>query len=160
MCLSIGRAYESSKQQLQSMSGEGESSQVQRLFNKAATCTQSAHTKQGGRRNENSSRKCTRCGKYSSHSRQECLAKDAECRKCNKKGQYAAMCRTKTVVRYLEDEDDNVLGTVTEEPRMCGAVNWHADVQVTTTTHSRSVKFRTDTGADVTVVPDRFFNKN
>ena len=33
-CLSIGRAYESSKQQLQSMSGEGESSQVQRLFNK------------------------------------------------------------------------------------------------------------------------------
>ena len=88
------------------------------------------------------------------------VVKDAECRKCNKKGHYEAMCRTKTVVRYLEDEDDNVLGTVTEEPRMCGAVNWHADVQVTTTTHSRSVKFRTDTGADVTVVPDRFFNKN
>ena len=117
-------------------------------------------TKQGGRRNENSSRKCTRCGKYSSHNRQECPAKGAECRKCNKKGHYAAMCRIMTVVRYLEDEDYNILGTVTEEPMVCGAVNWHADVQVTTTTHSRSVKFRTDTGADVTVVPDRFFNKN
>ena len=46
------------------------------------------------------------------------------------------MCRTKTVVRYLEDEDDNVLGTVTEELMMRGAVNWHADVQVTTTTQS------------------------
>ena len=43
---------------------------------------------------------------------------------------------------------------------MHGAVNWHADVQVTTTTHSCSVKFRIDTGADVTVLPDRFFNKN
>ena len=70
------------------------------------------------------------------------------------------MCRTKTVVRYLEDEDDNVLGTVTDEPMMRGAVNWHADDQVTTTTHSRSVNFRIDTGADVPVVPDRFFNKN
>ena len=70
------------------------------------------------------------------------------------------MCRTKTEVRYLEDEDDYVLGKVTEERMMCDAVNWHADVQVTTTTHSRSVNFRTDTGADVTVVPDRFFNKN
>ena len=70
------------------------------------------------------------------------------------------MCRTKTEVRYLEDEDDYVLGKVTEERMMCDAVNWHADVQVTTTTHSRSVNFRTDTGADVTVVPDRFFNTN
>ena len=40
-----------------------------------------------------------------------------------------------------------------------GAVNWHADVQATTTTHS-SVKFRIDTGADVTVLPDRFFSKS
>ena len=89
--------------------------------------------------------------------RRECPAKGAECRKCNKKGHNAAMCGT--IVRYLDDEDDSVLGTATEEPMVCGAVNWHADVQVTTTTHSRSVNFRTDTGADVTVVPDRFFNK-
>ena len=53
-CLSIGRAYESSKQQLQSISGEGESSQVQRLFNKkkeGGNMHSSAPTKQGGRRN-------------------------------------------------------------------------------------------------------------
>ena len=70
------------------------------------------------------------------------------------------MCRTKTEVRHLDDEDDYVFGTATEERMVRGAVNWHADVQVTTTTHSRSVNFRIDTGADVTVVPDRFFNKN
>ena len=70
------------------------------------------------------------------------------------------MCRTKTEVGYLDDEDDYVLGTATEERMVRGAVNWHADVQVTTTTHSRPVNFRVDTGADVTVVPDRFFNKN
>ena len=69
-------------------------------------------------------------------------------------------CAEQRLVRYLDDEDDNLLGTVTEEPIVCGAMNWHADVQVTTTTHSRSVNFRIDTGADVTVVPDRFFNKN
>ena len=33
-CMSIGRAYESSKQQLQSMSSEGDSCQIQRLFKK------------------------------------------------------------------------------------------------------------------------------
>ena len=70
------------------------------------------------------------------------------------------MCRTKTEVGYLDDEDDYVLGTATEERMVRGAVNWHADVQVTTTTHSRFMKFRIDTGAAVTVVPDRFFNKN
>ena len=85
--------------------------------------------------------------------------KDAECRKCNKKGHYA-QCAEQRLVRYLDDEDDNLLGTVTEEPMVCGAVNWHADLQVTTTTHSRFMKFRIDTGADVPVVPDRFFNKN
>ena len=69
------------------------------------------------------------------------------------------MCRTKTDVRCLEEED-SILGTVSEEPAVCGAVNWHADVQVTTKTHSHSVNFRIDTGADVTVVPDRFFKKN
>ena len=69
------------------------------------------------------------------------------------------MCRTKTEVRNLDDEDDYVLGTATEERMVRGAVNWHADVQVTTTIHSRPVNFRIDTGADVTVVPDRFFSK-
>ena len=39
-------------------------------------------------------------------------------------------------------------------------MDWHADVQVTTKTHSHSVSFRIDTGADVTVVPSRFFKKN
>ena len=66
------------------------------------------------------------------------------------------MCRTKTDVRYLED----IFGTVTEESGVCGAVNWHADVHVTTKIHSHSVNFRIDAGADVTVVPDRFFKMN
>ena len=114
----------------------------------------------GKRQQQNSSRKCLRCGKYPSHNRHECPAKEEFCRKCNKKGHYAAMCRTKSDVRYLEDEDGNILGTVTEEPAVCGAVDWHADIQVTTKTHSHSVNFRIDTGADVTVVPSRFFKKN
>ena len=70
------------------------------------------------------------------------------------------MCRTKSDVRFLEDEDGNILGTVTEEPAVCGAVDWHADVQVTTKIHSHSVSFRIDTSPDVTVVPSRFFKKN
>ena len=41
------------------------------------------------------------------------------------------MCRTKTEVGYLDDEDDYVLSTATEERMVRGAVNWHADVQKT-----------------------------
>ena len=44
-------------------------------------------------------------------------------------------------MRYLEDEDGNILGTVTEESAVCGAVNWHADVHVTAKTRSHSVSF-------------------
>ena len=38
-CMSIGRAYESPKQQLQSMSSEGDSSQIQRLLKKKHAST-------------------------------------------------------------------------------------------------------------------------
>ena len=166
-CMSIGRAYESSKQQLQSMSSEGDSSQVQRLLKKKNASNMKSTfsptfspSQRGKRQQQNSSRKCSRCGKYPSHNRHECPAKGEICRKCNKEGHFAAMCRTKSDVRFLEDEDGNILGTVTEKPAVCGAVDWHADVQVTTKTHSHSVSFRIDTGADVTVVPSRFFKKN
>ena len=152
-CMSIGMAYESSKQQLQSMSSEGDSSQIQRLFKKK-------HASNMKSKFSPNQRKCLRCGKYPSHNRHECPAKEEFCRKCNKKGHYAAMCRTRSDVRYLEDEDGNILGTVTEESAVCGAVDWHSDVQVTTKTHCHSVSFRIDTGADVTVVPGRFFKEN
>ena len=70
------------------------------------------------------------------------------------------MCTTQSDASYLEDEDGNILGTVTEESAVCGAVNWIVDVHVTTNTHSHSVNFKTDTGADVTVVSSRCFKKN
>ena len=161
--MSIGWEYESSKQQLQSMSSQGDSIQNLTLIQKEHASNMNSKLSpnhRGKSQQQNSSRKCLRCGKYPSHNQHECPAKKEFCRKCNERGHYAAMCRTKSDVRYPEDEDGNILGTVTEEPAVCGAVDWHADVQVTTKTHSHSVSFRTDTSADATVVLDGFFKKN
>ena len=83
-CMSIGRAYESSKQQLQSMSSEGDSSQIQRLLKrKHASNMKSTFSpnQRGKSQQQNSSRKCLSCGKYPSHKRRECPAKEEFCRK-------------------------------------------------------------------------------
>ncbi|KAK7114087.1 hypothetical protein V1264_000209 [Littorina saxatilis] len=169
-CLEIGRAHETSQQQMQSMSG-ADSAQVQRL--------------QGGRRfpkkdkgqqgqsrshqpyQSNSSKpqsngnKCDRCGKSPKHNRKDCPAREAECRVCSKRGHYAVVCRSKNSVRQVEEDDDDViLGSITSNET--ATVNslkedlWHADIEV----NGQRVKFRVDTGADVSVVPERYFRKD
>ena len=103
--------------------------------------------------------------KYPGHGRQACPAKDGECRKCKKKGHCAALCRSKTVRQVMEEEQQPILGSVTAEapaaPTYINTVcsTWYADSEVTTSVRSKSVKFRIDTGADVTVVPAGFFRK-
>ena len=162
-CLTIGRAYEAAKQQLHSMStGTTEESQIQRLMYRKGRGNGNPNRRRNQQQGDSWTEKgkCSRCGKYPGHSRQACPARDAECRKCKKKGHYAALCKSKAVGQVVE-EDEDFLGSVTAEASAPTCINtigstWYADIEVTISVHSRSVKFRLDTGADVTVVPAGF----
>ena len=105
----------------------------------------------------NDTQSCGRCGKAPAHSRGDCPAKDAECRKCSKKGHCAAVCRSNKFVRHMEEEEDIILGAITEGQVNTLKEDWfHAKIQV----NGQNIQFRVDTGADVSVIPDRFFKKN
>ena len=93
--------------------------------------------------------KCTRCGYETHRRRQDCPALKAECNKCKKIGHYAVQCRTREV-RHIEDEDMPTLGSVLE----INSVNsWNTEILV----NQKKMEFRIDTGADVSVIPDRCF---
>lgn len=108
-------------------------------------------------------RKCIRCGYFTSHGRDDCPAMHATCNKCKKLGHYASECRTKSV-RGVAKEENDFLGSISlgniKNGEEEGKIDWQINIKVTTTKNSRIVNFRLDTGADVTVVPDRFFRKN
>lgn len=163
-CLEIGRAHETSRQQSQSIStgqeGSGACAQVSRLKNKFRRPKKDEQ----GYKEQKSEKKCSRCGKSPKHTHRDCPAKEAECHKCKKKGHYAAMCRTKKIVRLLEEEQENdfILGSITTEENKSSSIGniqedlWHAKV----VTNGKPITYRVDTGADVTVLPEKFFKKN
>ena len=116
--------------------------------------------------------KCMRCGSTSeNHWRLKCPARDATCAKCNKLGHFAKVCLStpkkigaiaagdsKEPDEVDSDEDGFFLGVIGNTDRK--TKHWSEEVEVNGVT----VKFKLDTGADVTVIGDsiytRFFSKN
>ena len=95
--------------------------------------------------------KCYRCG--SSHG-SSCPAKNTLCHRCKKRGHYARCCKTKQVTevncKYTQSskssEEEFFIGTMTDindDPR-----RWLVHLQV----NSHDVKFKIDSGADVSVM--------
>ena len=67
------------------------------------------------------------------------------CRSCWKKGHYQHVCMSSRAMNEVQEEDDSIiLGTIT-----AGGDPSLIDIQVM----DRNVKFKVDTGADVTVNP-------
>lgn len=160
-CLQIGRAFEASKQQMKSMQEGLKEVQVQKIFHKKDKEPQK-HKQSGNYKNKHgsgSAQKCSRCGKFPGHAKANCPAKDAECRKCKKIGHWAKQCRTRIEVGGIVD-DEILLGAVINADVSGIDADWHVDIKVTTPVRSRSVRFRMDTGADVTVVPANYFQKD
>ena len=93
---------------------------------------------------------CTRCGYAREHPRAECKARDARCGKCNKVGHFAKLCRSRAVIAAAEAFD-----APTETPFLGLLVTeevspWEVDIRVDDT----PTRFKIDTGADVTCVPE------
>ena len=102
-------------------------------------------------------RKCHRCGR-SPHRKQDCPANSNKCYNCHKIGHYASVCKGKSVSvvqeESSEDSDRDVfLGEVSSKLNN-NQSKWH----VSLTLGSKSVKFKIDTGADVTVIPESVYN--
>lgn len=166
-CLDIGRAYESSRTQSHSMS-QNEVIEVNRLqrgksYKQGRSQGQGPGSKGKFQRKEigqhPSGTKCQKCGR-GPHDKQNCPAKDAECFTCKKMGHFSTVCRNKKSVRQV-DQDKFFLGSLELEDEngvrtVQGKDLWRATI----TTIGKPVEYRIDTGADVTVIPDRYFRKN
>lgn len=124
---------------------------------------------------------CHRCGKKPKHSREQCPAQSAVCRYCNIVGHFAAMCRTGTKKKSLahiegqvrrrsqecdNDKDDDpcyttFLGSVacvtpvTHGPSESVNNKWDVLLNV----EGEKMKFKLDSGADVTCISDQLYKR-
>ena len=94
---------------------------------------------------------CTRCGKSPPQTKDKCPAKDAVCRKCSKKGHFQKVCRSK-----INPPQQPTINQVEEEDAFLGVVHsnqsldpWVVELHL----NKQCIKFKIDTGADVTVIP-------
>lgn len=144
--IEIARAYEASQVKLTEMRDLA----VDRISSHHKKKTQTAERKYvpNEKKKFGQKKKCTRCG-YDIHQAKECPAMKAECNKCKKVGHFASQCRTREV-KEIEAEEVTILGAVYEVNNID---DWSTEVLV----NQKRMKFYVDTGADVTVIPDRCF---
>ena len=99
-----------------------------------------------------STQSCTRCGQSPPHSKPQCPARDMVCHKCHKKGHFQKVCRSKSSIKAISAEDtDTDLGFlgVVHNPETKSSP-WMSTVSI----NERKIRFKVDTGADVTVIPE------
>ena len=108
------------------------------------------------------SRKCFRCGASPSHSKQQCPAKDHKCKSCRKEGHYERECFSKKnkdkaiksveqEYEYESDDDGAFMGALDNGEKS----KWKTKVKI----NGKSVDFKVDTGADVTIITEKEYEK-
>ncbi|KAL1281458.1 hypothetical protein QQF64_000261 [Cirrhinus molitorella] len=106
--------------------------------------------------NKNDKKPCQRCGKTPDHGKWQCPAKDVSCHTCRKKGHFSKMCKTAKTVHAIEAEEYSE----SSEPWFLGTVETGQDAwDVELFIRHHKVKFKIDTGADVTVIPESVFRE-
>ncbi|XP_065891581.1 uncharacterized protein [Dysidea avara] len=106
--------------------------------------------------------KCRRCG-TGAHPRQSCPAKDMTCFRCNRRGHFNSQCLSNTIA---------TISVTTEQP-LNEQVQQYEDVKYLDTVENTNgnmwelqvsmgqnlIKFKVDTGAEVTVLSETTWNK-
>ena len=102
---------------------------------------------------------CYKCGAQPSHPPHRCPAKDVTCSACKKKGHFAKVCKSCKQVQSVDDgssEDDVSVMTTGETVNMVeNNSKWKTNVLI----GNHNVKFKIDTGVDVTVIPEDIFHR-
>ena len=96
---------------------------------------------------------CPRCGRSPEHSRQQCPAREEQCYKYGKRGHFQIMCRSKVSrnVSVVESADqDAFIGAVQDSEHENPWI-------ITLAVNGKPLKFKIDTGADVSVIPHKLF---
>ena len=96
---------------------------------------------------------CRRCGR-GSDSRQSGPAREATCIRCNRKGHYSAQCQSSTIAELtaqvnqteVQYQETAYLDTIEVTDRNM----WEVKINI----EDKSVRFKVDTGAEVTVLSD------
>lgn len=95
---------------------------------------------------------CQRCGYSPNHPRDRCPAKDKTCSKCKKRGHFVKCCLG-NISEVVNTEQDNYVDSsevFLGEVGCSDSDPWFIDVKL----QDKHVKFKIDTGADVTVIPE------
>ena len=85
----------------------------------------------------------------------QCPAREAVCHKCSKKGHFKSVCRSKTTIGDVTELEDEIafLDTVTAKGK---GQPWTVNLYLNNCLR----EFKIDTGADVTVVPEKEYEKS
>ena len=167
----LARQYESVKQQIGVQRTEnvqaigasggrgrskGRGGRFQRTSRGGASAGAGASAKRADTTQSNAGR-CTRCG-GKPHAREQCPASRRECHGCGAVGHYIRMCNSKSKnVKFVnadsdsEEETEFFLSAVRSSK---DSKAWTTDIRVGDT----DVRFKIDTGADVTVMPTSIYH--
>ena len=114
----------------------------------------------GGGRPHTPQRACMRCGKWPLHPQHLCPARDATCFNCQRIGHFQWCCKTPKSVGEVfpgsdSDEGNDVfLGAVHDSEE-----EWVSQWWVPLEVNSVPMKFKIDTGADISVMPEEMFSQ-
>ena len=144
------------------LKGDGEDGKINRIrYKKRRPPKDEGKLPEKSKDQKNSRRppvkKCYRCGNSPTHKREECPAINATCLKCKKRGHYASECKSK-LVRSVDEEIQS--GTSDEDCYFLGAVEGdksQAKWSVNLSLGKANTRFKIDTGADVTVIPESLY---
>ena len=146
--VSLARRHEQVKSQLAEQELHREVSEAKATASRGATAKSGRKRRQKAKKGATSeTQKCQRCG-YEAHQQgQRCPASGQSCNKCKKRGHFASVCQSTDEVTSQEQGTAGAncfLGAVDGEPT--GA--WYEPLQL----NGHTVRFKIDTGADVSVV--------
>ena len=155
------RQAEIIKDQLSTQNETGKSLEevCKRTSSKRPRGVKSQRKKFDRRQAEKNQQECTRCGLVHGMS---CPAKNAKCKKCGKIGHYARCCRTKHLTevccRYESEkgssEEEFFIGTIANNNKD-NPERWCVELPI----NDHVVKFKIDSGADVSVMSKSTYEK-